>query len=175
LFNVRRAVYLTAAPFIIINKLHVSAAHFGYTQLPIFGTYILGAYCLGRVQDDLHIKQLIKVGIGLVLAASACMLLAGLIFGNHLISFILPMTIYTFGFSLCSSSLTAEVMDVGANSKGLTAAFLGFGMAVACVIGNALLSLVYNGTIYSVAGLLFVMTLIAGSFFLYQQLRRHAI
>lgn len=149
--------YLTASPFIIIDKLKIAPQNFGYTQLPVFSLFILGGIYLSYKASEEQIKSLMKRGVQLVFISSVLLLVASFIFGNSLLAFILPMMLYALGFSLCASSLVSEVMSLGGNMKGYSSAFLGFGMAMHCVIASALLSLMYDDTLISVALLIFII------------------
>lgn len=153
--------YLTSAPFIIITNLRVPPQWFGYTQMPIFIAYILGSLYLNSINDEESIKKLLIRGIQLVFIAGVMLLSTIYFFGSHLLFFILPMVLFAFGFSLCASPLTSEVMSCSPVAKGSTAAFLGFSMAVSCMLASLLLGIIYDGTILSIAILLFLITTIA--------------
>lgn len=149
--------YLTAAPFILITKLQLHPEHFGYTQIPVFGAYVLGSLCLSRAKDENKIKALLKLGIIIVFGGSVSLLSTSLIFGTELYFFIASITIYSFGLSLCSSPLINEIMSSAVIAKGSASAFLGFGMAVSCALSSMAVSLVYNGTSASLGILLVII------------------
>lgn len=154
-------VYLTAAPFIIITQLKVSPAYFGLVQMPVFIAYILGSLYIGFLSDDVKIRQRLNDGIKIALFGSMLMVVSCL-FETSLILFIVPIAIYSLGFSLCAGSMVTECMSAAGRAKGAAAAFLGFGMAVCCMLSSLAIGLVYNGTMISIASLLFlIMTLAA--------------
>lgn len=154
-------IYLTAAPFIIIEKLKVPAHLFGFTQLPIFIAFGIGAIYLGSVKDDETIRKLLVRGLFLVFIGGASMFFSSYFIADHLIIFILPMIVYAFGASLCGPPLVNEVMSSATAAKGAAAAFLGFGMALSCMLSSLCLGLVYNGTMILVATLIFFIVMIA--------------
>lgn len=158
-------VYLTAAPFIIIEKLKISTTNFGYTQLPIFTTYILGSIYLGRVKDDAAIKKMLVLGVILVFLAGVMLLASSYLFAPNLILFIVPMMVYSLGSSFCGSPLVNEVMSSATAAKGSAAAFLGFGMAMSCMLSSLCLGLVYNGTVLMIALLIFFIAFLAASIY----------
>jgi DHA1 family bicyclomycin/chloramphenicol resistance-like MFS transporter len=158
-------VYLTSAPFIIIEKLKIPPHLFGFTQLPIFSAYILGSIYLGRTKDEKMIKKLLVRGITLVFLAGALMLMPSYLIKNNLFLFIIPMVIYALGFSFCAAPLVNEVMSAATSTKGSAAAFLGFGMAMSCMLSSLLLGMIYNGTILSIASLMFFISAIASSIY----------
>lgn len=153
-------VYLIAAPFVIITKLKISPENFGFIQIPIFSAYILGSIYINFITDEVKIKQRLKNGINIALCGSM-MMVVNCLFDDSLILFIIPMVFYSLGFSLCASSMVTESMSAAGQAKGAAAAFLGFGMAASCMLASFVLGLVYNGTIISIASLLFIIVSIA--------------
>lgn len=152
--------YLTAAPFIIINQLQIDPRYFGYTQFSVFSAYIIGAIILGKQKNSETIKKFLWMGMKIILLSSFMMLILSHLFQDHLFILIIPMTIFTFGSSLCGSPLISEVISSQMTS-GLRAAFLGFGMAVSCMLSSSLVGLFYTGAISSLANLIFLLTTIA--------------
>ncbi len=158
-------VYLTAAPFIIIDKMGVAPQRFGYTQLPVFSAFILGALLLNTVREEAQLRWLLARGIALSFVGGCLMLIASAFLPQHLAVFIVPMLIYALGFSLCSSPLVSEVMSVVTSTKGSAAAFLGFGMASSCTLLSLLLGVIYDGSILSIACLLFAISSTAAAIY----------
>lgn len=154
-------VYITSAPFIVIEKLGVPPEYFGYAQLPIFITFISGSLYLNYAADESKIKVLLSRGIIIIFIAGILLITSNFFLENNLYSFIIPMVIYALGFSLCASPLTSEVMASAGTAKGSGAAILGFGMAMSCMLSSFLLGLIYNGTIVSIACLIFLISTLA--------------
>lgn len=167
--------YLTGAPFLIISQFKVSPEHFGFTQLPIFGAYVVGAILLGFAKDEEHIKKILKIGLYGTLAGSLGLWMCCLFFGNHLICFIVFITLYAFGLSLCSSPLINEVMSSAAFAKGSGAALLGCGMALSCAFLSMVLSMIYDGQVFSLASLLLINVLLAVTSYTFKTVLPNAI
>lgn len=157
--------YLTAAPFILISQLKISSQHFGYAQLPIFSAYIVGSLYLMFLKEEQKINQLLKWGLRFVLASGFILLSTSFLFGNHVLLVVIPMTCYTFGMSVCASTLINEAMSSALFNKGPASAFLGFCMAMSCFCSSLAVGLVYNGTVFSVACLIFLIVMIANSLY----------
>lgn len=158
-------VYLTAAPFLIIRQLHVPAEYFGYTQLPVFISFIVGSLIFDRQNDDQMMRKVAKSGVNMVLIAGVLFLIGSFIFGTKISVLIVPMVIYALGFSLCGSFLVNEVMTAGSISKGSAAAFLGFAMAASCVLASTILGLLYDGTILANAAIIAALSIISAVIF----------
>lgn len=153
--------YLTAAPFLIIDQMHVQAENFGFTQMPIFAAFLVGGFWVGNIKSEANLLKISRMGMGFIFLASIVFIIFSLLYGNQLYALILPMLIYAFGFSLCGSVLVNEVMSAAVINKGSAAAFLGFAMALSCFINSLLIGMIYNGAITSLAFLISTLSLIS--------------
>lgn len=154
-------VYITAMPFIMIEKLHLPPQWFGYTQLPVFFAYMLSAISINYLTQAKIINKLASLGMKLIFFASFFMLVLSYYYDTKMWVVIVPMTIYALGLGFAAGPLVAKVMALGIRFKGFAAALLGFGMAMSCMLSCYVLSLLYNGTIFVVALLIFSLTLLA--------------
>ncbi|MBA3662000.1 MAG: multidrug effflux MFS transporter [Gammaproteobacteria bacterium] len=157
--------YLTTAPFIIIKQLNISPSNFGYTQLPVFGMYILGAMLFNRIDNDVFAQKVTQIGFKVVLLSCLLMLCLSYFFGNNLYVFIIPMVLYALGFSFCSAPFVNEVMASAPLIKGSAAAFLGCGMALSCMLCSFVVGMIYNGSIFSIAIVLSSVLILASIFY----------
>jgi DHA1 family bicyclomycin/chloramphenicol resistance-like MFS transporter len=153
--------HLTGAPFIIIEQMHIHPKNFGYTQVPLAVSFFLGSVIVGYIEKYISIEKLLIAGFTLLLFASTVLTLFSLLVGNQLWLLIACMAIYSLGAGLCTSPLLSKIMSLGVHVKGATAAFLGFGMALSCVLSSSLTSLLYNNTLTSIAIIIFVFILCA--------------
>jgi Bcr/CflA subfamily drug resistance transporter len=149
--------YLTSAPFLVINTWKVSPEYFGFTQLPIFGCYILGSSLIGRAVKRFGGRRMINIGLLIIICAITIMLVCALLKLNYLAIFIVSMSGYAFGYSLASSPMTAEAMASTKTATGSAAALLGFSMALSGTLSSFIVGLVYDGKMLSVAAVIFVL------------------
>ncbi|HWT68268.1 MAG TPA: multidrug effflux MFS transporter [Pseudomonas sp.] len=90
----------TAAPLILQGPFNWSAVEYGLLGWPISAAYFLGALAVNRFVLRTGQRWLMKVGVGLVLAGSAVMLLGSLAGSAFALLFWLPYCVAVFGQSL---------------------------------------------------------------------------
>lgn len=69
--------FVTAAPFILIDKLGVPTERFGYYQASIVLSFFMGSWLASRLVDHLDGVTLLRIGVFIVIAG--CILVAGVI------------------------------------------------------------------------------------------------
>lgn len=153
--------YLTAAPFIIINKFKISPELFGFYQLPVFFSYTFGTFYMSWKSGHIQTSRWITIGLIIALVGSLILFLLNLIDHNNVLFFITPMIVYAIGASLCTGQLINEAMTTATIGKGSASAFVGFSAALGCVFSNLLLSLLYDGRIFTVSSLIILFSLSA--------------
>ena len=148
-------LYLTASPFMVINQLHVKPQYYGLVQLCVFTAGAAGALFLNyRIRLGVNKgarKALIISGLAIIFLSALGNLLGAWLFKHSLLAYVLPMLSYAFGFGLCSSLLINEMMIATEGQQGLAAAFIGFGGASSGALGSYAVTLVYDGTNFSLA------------------------
>lgn len=152
--------YLTGAPFILIDKLKLPAQYFGYTQLAIFSAYLLSAVSVGRLVDGYGCKRMITIGTSITAFATIIMLTAGYLFPSNLYTFVGAMMIYALGFGFSGSPLVKETLSATKAASGSAAAMLAFSMTGFGSLGSLAISLIYSGTMLSIAGVICIMAIL---------------
>ncbi|MHC8304699.1 MFS transporter [Pseudomonas sp. PB3P13] len=106
----------TAAPLILQGPFNWSAAEYGLLGWPISAAYFLGALGVNALVVRTGQRRMMVVGVGLVLAGSALMLLGSMAATSIALLFWLPYCIAVFGQSLnypVSLSLANDGAPVG--------------------------------------------------------------
>lgn len=153
--------YLSGAPFVIIEQLKIPAQYFGITQLAVFGAFMATSILVGRLVQRYQSHRIILLGARLSVLASILMLIVSFCFPHNLYGFVGSMMLYAAGFGLSGSPLTKETLAANPQAGGFSAAMLGFSMTGFSSLGSAIVSLVYNQTIASIAAVILVMSLAA--------------
>lgn len=132
--------WITASPFILMEKLHLTPSGFGMLQFPVFGGYIVGAQLVKHFIKRIEKETLI--GIGLTIAALSGVLLFILpqLFKGNIFSFIIPMTLYTLGFGFAAAPLNRVTLTATHEQKGAAMAIFYLTMAAS----GALISLILS-------------------------------
>jgi len=147
-------VWLVGAPFLIIQELKYSPQMFGYLQIPIFASYIIGAQWMKILTHSISLKALAKSGLTIAAIGAIVLLIVSWINPSHVISLIAPMSLYTFGCGFGSAPLTRITIDSSGEKLGATTAFFYLKLAGLGAIGSGLVSIFYNGTMISVTSII---------------------
>jgi DHA1 family multidrug/chloramphenicol efflux transport protein-like MFS transporter len=156
-------IWLTACPFLMIDQLGVQKQLFGFTQIPVFGSYFLGAWLMRSFLDKVRIEILIHIGLWIIVLSSFGFLLGGYLLPMTLVSLIVPMAGYSLGVGLVSAPLNRITFLSTEEGKGSASAVFYLCMEGLGAIGSFIESKVYSGTQLSVASLMLVIAILAVS------------
>lgn len=140
--------FFSVSPFIIMKLLHVKQQMFGY-YFGIFGLAIsVGGIVAGKVVSKFGVDVTVKAGLVMICLGGLLMLLANLIFGLHLILFMLTVFISSVGAIFCLGSGAAGAMEPFPDYAGTAAASLQAGQfVIAAIIGTILMRFPINSSI----------------------------
>lgn len=119
-------LYVATAPDVVLNILHLSERQFGWMFIPIVAGLMLGAMLCarmaGRVEPVRQVRQaflLMGSGVAANLAVNYWMV-------PRVPWAVMPLALYTLGFSLIVPVLTLDGLDMLPHRKGLAASLQGF-------------------------------------------------
>jgi Bcr/CflA subfamily drug resistance transporter len=161
-------VWLSAAPFLIIDTFHYTPLMFGIFQAIVFSGYILGARCVKYGLEHIGSKQLIKVGVCVALSGA----LLAFLLAHSLMGFILAFTLYATGSALAFGSLNRTAIAACDEPMGLRIAVFSTLMSLTAALTSAGISTFYNGKIMPLGAIIFVTTFLAAIIH-YTNLRWH--
>lgn len=144
-------VWITAGPLLIIDQFQWSPLIFGVIQMIVFMAYIIGNHQVKYLMEHMSIKQLVLTGLTLTLCGGIAAILMCVTVPTSVLSFVMAMTLYSFGSALCFAPLNRLIIEASDEPMGtrvalFTALWTGFG-----TLGSILASYYYNGTIASLA------------------------
>ncbi|MBI5274120.1 MAG: multidrug effflux MFS transporter [Chlamydiales bacterium] len=154
-------IWITAAPFIIMDLFQIPEQYFGFTQVPIFLGYIVGASIMRVMLDRFNISFLGLLGITVSIISALILLLLTLDHSNSIWYLILPMVGYTFGCGFANAPMTKAAFASTDEDIGAVTAFFYLKLAGLGALGSLIVSIVYTHTILPISILLFVVSLIA--------------
>lgn len=123
-------LYVASAPDVAVNILGLSETQFGWLFLPIVSGIILGAAVNGRLAGRFPPALFVRVGFVVMIAGGALNLACGFWPNPRVPWAVLPLTLYTFGFSLAAPVITLEGLDLFPDRKGLASSLQGFSHVV---------------------------------------------
>ncbi len=138
-------VYVATAPDVVLNILHLSATQFGWLFLPIVSGLILGAWLSGWLAGRVAPRRSVRCGFVVMAAGAAVNLAVNRWLTPQVPWSVLPLTIYTLGFSLVAPVVTIEGLDLFPQRKGLASSMQGFVQTVIfALVAGAVAPLVYR-------------------------------
>lgn len=153
-------LYVATAPDVVLNILKLSERQFAWLFVPIIAGLILGSAVTSRLAGRISPGRFVRNGF--VLMALGVLINLGV---NHWLTprvpwTVLPLTVYTFGFSLVAPVVTLEGLDLFPRRKGLAASLQGFThIVVFAVVAAWVAPLVYRSGFKHAVGLALLMGL----------------
>lgn len=122
--------WIGISPIIIIADAKLSVIHYALWQIPMFGSSILGNWCLHRLTHRLKLKPIILVGSGVALFGLLLCYLLPLCLGHAFIWLMPGIIFYGLGLGITAGPLNRYTLFCTEVSKGTA---------------NAMLSMIYMG------------------------------
>lgn len=138
--------WITASPFLLMEKLHFTPDQFGWMQLPVFGGYIFGAQSIKRLAADTGNEKWIALGLILASISGIALLFFSFLLPAFASSFVIPMTFYTVGFGFAAAPLNRMTMTSTSESKGAVTAIFYLSMATLGTLMSLGISFFGRGT-----------------------------
>lgn len=177
LFHIKSAVvalnfaglflYITAAPDMLPNQLHLGPDQFGWMFIPAVSGIFLGALAANRIAGKVTFARQIGIGFGFLMTAASCNVAYHLFFPPSLPWSVAPLFVYTFGMSVVAPAATLLGLDLFPHLRGTAASCQSFastllGAVVAGVVAPALshsvLSLAYGQLTFTLVALALWLT-----------------
>ena len=167
--------FITAGPFILIERHGVATERFGYYQAVFVAAFIVGSYLSSRLVERLGQKRLLAVGVACAVAGVVALFWLILGAGESPATLIAAMSLFAFGMSPIYSVATMRALDVTAQAAGVASAMLVAVEMVLAGIAAGAVGLWHDGTArpfaFTVLGLV-VCAALGGCASLAQRTRR---
>ena len=154
-------IWLTSSSFLLIDQLGIDQRSFGLVQIPIFGSYILGAGMMRKCLDRVGSENLISIGLFASLVSALSLLGSGVFLPHSVISLVLPMAGFALGVGLSSAPLNRITFSSTEEGKGSVSAVFYFCMIGAGAAGSLLISWLYSESSLAVSGMISVVAVLA--------------
>lgn len=115
-------LWIALSPVLLIEELGLSSMQYGLAQFPVLGGLILGNVVLLKIIDRLPLGKTVLIGLPLMLAGTALILLGTFFQSYYLICLIIGMTLVSFGEGISFSVLYRFALMSSEVSKGTVAA-----------------------------------------------------
>jgi Bcr/CflA subfamily drug resistance transporter len=144
-------LYITVAPFLLIDQLSLTPREFSQTQAGVVVGYILGLVWTSRLVHYCSQKKLLHVGLAAITLGSLSMLSLALCNISGFWAVIMPFVFYTFGIGIATAPLLTYALSTNRAATGSVAALLGTLTMGCAFLGSQTATIIYNGSILPVA------------------------
>jgi DHA1 family bicyclomycin/chloramphenicol resistance-like MFS transporter len=119
-------LYIAAAPAFLVDRLGVSTLGFAWLFVPMIAGIMIGALLSGRLAGRISPMRTIRIGYGVLAAASVVNLAICYFVSPYVAWNVLPIFVYTIGSSLIMPSVTLLLLDLFPTMRGMTSSLQGF-------------------------------------------------
>ena len=157
--------FVTAAPFVLIERLGVATERFGFYQASIVVAFFLGSVLASRLADRWAGEAMLGFGVGLIALGAAA--LAAVVFGGWLAParFALAYSIMTFGMgSLFAVAPSRALRSIHGQAGTASALLSGIEQIMAGLVAVAV-SLLHDGSGRTLAWLTLALALALAALF----------
>jgi MFS family permease len=126
-------IYVTAsaAPFVAVNRIGMTAAHYGTLILLPYGGQLIGALIAGRMSQKLTGYQIMRLGYSLTIAGCIALFICFLLNCVTVWSLFIPLFFVMMGLPITYSAVAVMAM-AGAEDKASSSAVMSFITMVIC-------------------------------------------
>ncbi|UCH72954.1 MAG: multidrug effflux MFS transporter [Rhodospirillales bacterium] len=139
--------YVSTSPFLFIDRLGLAPDLFGILTISTVSAYATGSYLAGRAQDRISDHAVIRLGLAAIGLGAVLMTMFSIELSVARV--IGPMMLFVFGFGLVMPSSTALALHPFPRIAGSASAMMGFLQISVGAAGSLALSVVYNGSAFS--------------------------
>jgi len=152
----------TMLPFVLIERVGLTATQFGLSMLMQSGSYFFGSLAVRFIMPKLGSHALVPIGLGFVVLGSIAICALPLLFGPSFYTVMLPIASYAVGIAFVTPALTTAALAPFPHMAGAASSLSGFmqmgggllGSAVAVLIGEPILAI---ATVIPTMGLITVL------------------
>ncbi len=152
----------TMLPFVLIERVGLTATQFGLSMLMQSGSYFFGSLAVRFIMPKLGSHALVPIGLGFVVFGGITICALPLLFGPSFYTVMLPIASYAVGIAFATPALTTAALAPFPHMAGAASSLSGFmqmgggllGSSVAVLIGEPVLAI---ATVIPAMGLIAVL------------------
>ncbi len=153
--------FITAGPFVFIDRLGVATNHYGLYQAVVVLAYFFGSLAANRGVDRMGIETLLRLGLGLMVAATLVpplLLVLGL---EHPLTLTLGFALYALGMGPLFATAPVQALDAAPAARGAAAAMLGTLEMAGAGLAALAVGVLHDGSAWPLAWTLLASGLLA--------------
>lgn len=139
----------TMLPFILIDRVGLTATQFGLSMLAQSGSYFFGSVAVRFIMPRLGSRRLVPIGLGFVATGSVALFVLLHLFEPNFYTVMLPVGFYAFGIAFIMPAMTTAALAPFPHIAGAASSLSGFmqmgggllGSMVAVLVGEPVLAI----------------------------------
>jgi DHA1 family bicyclomycin/chloramphenicol resistance-like MFS transporter len=139
----------TMLPFILIDRVGLSATQFGLSMLMQSGFYFLGSVAVRFTMPRIGSRRLVPVGLGVIAAGALALPVLHALLEPSLFSIMLPVAAYAFGIAFVTPAMLTACLAPFPHMAGAASSLSGFmqmgggllGSMVAALVGDPVVAI----------------------------------
>ncbi len=167
-------LYITAAPFLLMDSLGLTPREFSQTQAAIVVAYIAGLVGTERLVGRISGQTLLTAGLGAIALGGASMLILTLAGRTGYWPVVAPFALYTFGIGIAMAPLLTRALSANRAATGTVASLLGTLTMSCAFLGSQIATVIYDGTNRPIAWAIGLAALGALAIYVLSERRRTA-
>ena len=154
-------------PFVLIDKLGLTPLQYAAIVLVQTGALLVGNLFVGRLLRRVNARELVPVGIVIIVIAGAGFAAVRLFSAPHVATFVIPGAIWSFGLPFVTPGTMTSALSHFPRIAGAASSLIGFMQMGGGFVGSAIGAAAFGDPIVAVDTLLPAISLLAGlSYFL---------
>jgi len=154
-------------PFVLIDKLGLTPLQYAAIVLVQTGALLVGNLFVGRLLRRVSARELVPVGIVIIVIAGAGFAAVRLFSAPHVATFVIPGAIWSFGLPFVTPGTMTSALSHFPRIAGAASSLIGFMQMGGGFVGSAIGAAAFGDPIVAVDTLLPAISLLAGlSYFL---------
>jgi DHA1 family bicyclomycin/chloramphenicol resistance-like MFS transporter len=133
-------VFIASAPFIIIDHYGIATERFGFFQVGMIGSYIIGSYLASKLVDRWETSQLLHVGLTLLVTGALLLIVFEFLLTPSLSRYLIGISTVMFALGPLWAVVPSVTMERSHSSPGISSALFGALEMAGAGIGVALLA-----------------------------------
>ncbi|MFV0279538.1 MAG: multidrug effflux MFS transporter [Rhodoblastus sp.] len=152
----------TLLPFVLIDRLGLTPLEYAFVVLAQTAAMLVGNVIVGRLLRRISARNLVPVGIVIIVAAGAGFAAVRLLAAPNVASFAIPGAIWAFAIPFVTPGTMTTALSHFPKIAGAAAALLGFMQMGGGLIGSAVAAAAFVDPVAAVDTLLPAISLLAG-------------
>lgn len=152
-------VWLSAGPFLLYDTYKMDSLHFGYAQIFVFGSYIIGTKANSYLINLYQLHEILWQGWFFCLLGSAYSLLYALFGPNNFYPILPGLMLITFGSGISLPIYSRLAIEQSNEPMGAKVAMTTFSMTLFGVLATLSINLLFTNSLLSLALIMGTFTL----------------